>query len=83
MGIAEIISFARGEGREFLFEDEAKKILSLRGISVTPCAVADTEDEAVYQAGLLVFPAVLKVRSTGPGCQGKDRRGRLILFLIP
>lgn len=64
MGIAEIINFARGEGREFLFEDEAKKILSLRGIPVTPCAVADTEDEAVYQAGLLGFPAVLKVRST-------------------
>lgn len=63
MGITEIIRLARGEGREFLFEDEAKRILSLRGIPVTPCAVATTEDEAVYQAGLLGFPAVLKIRS--------------------
>lgn len=54
---------ARYEGRGFLFEHEAKRLLSLYGLPVTRFSVSKTEEEAVAAAREIGFPVVLKVVS--------------------
>ncbi|HHC18855.1 MAG TPA: CoA-binding protein, partial [Euryarchaeota archaeon] len=58
-----IIEKALSEGREWLFEDEAKELLAAYGVRVTRVAVAKSEDEAVEYAKKIGFPVVLKIVS--------------------
>ena len=58
-----IIEKALSEGREWLFEDEAKELLASYGIRVTKMRIAKTEDEAAQYAREIGFPVVLKIVS--------------------
>ena len=58
-----IIEKVLSEGREWLFEDEAKELLAAYGVRVTRVAMAKTEDEAVEYAKKIGFPVVLKIVS--------------------
>ena len=58
-----IFEEARSEGRDFLFEHEAKRLCSLYGLPVTTFTVSKTEDEAVDAAKEIGFPVVLKIVS--------------------
>jgi acyl-CoA synthetase (NDP forming) len=61
--ISKIFEDARGEGRNFLFEHEAKNLCSKYELPVTRYTVSKTEDEAVESAKELGFPVVLKIVS--------------------
>jgi len=61
--ISEIFEAATAEGRNFLFEHEAKRLLSLYGMPVTAIVVAKTEEEAVEAAKKIGYPVVLKIVS--------------------
>jgi len=61
--ISKIFDDAHSEGRNFLFEHEAKRLCSIYGMPVTSFVVSKTEDEAVEAAGELGFPVVLKIVS--------------------
>ena len=54
---------ARGEGRKFLLEPEAKSVCVKYDIPVTRFYVAKNETEAVKFAGDIGFPVVLKIVS--------------------
>jgi len=58
-----IFEEARSEGRDFLFEHEAKRLCALYGLPVTTFTVSKTEDEAVDAAKEIGFPVVLKIVS--------------------
>ncbi|RLI09337.1 acetyl-CoA synthetase [Candidatus Bathyarchaeota archaeon] len=58
-----IFEEARSEGRDFLFEHEAKKLCALYGLPVTTFTISKTEDEAVDAAKEIGFPVVLKIVS--------------------
>lgn len=63
----------RRDGRPGLLQDEALAVLSAYGIAVVPSRPALSPDDAADAAGLLGFPAVLKLRRSaqpragGPG----------------
>ena len=61
--ISKIFEAARSEGRNFLFEHEAKSLCSLYGLPVTRFVVSKTEEEAVDSAREIGFPVVLKIVS--------------------
>ena len=61
--ISRIFEEARSEGRNFLFEHEAKSLCSLYSLPVTRFVVSKTEDEAVDAAREIGFPVVLKIVS--------------------
>jgi len=61
--ISKVFEDARAEGRNFLFEHEAKSLCSIYGLPVTRFIVSKTEDEAVEAARELGFPVVLKIVS--------------------
>jgi len=61
--ISKIFEDARAEGRNFLFEHEAKNLCSKYELPVTRFAVSKTEDEAIEAAKELGFPVVLKIVS--------------------
>ena len=61
--ISKIFEEASSEGRNFLFEHEAKSLCSLYGLPVTRFVVSKTEDEAVDAAREIGFPVVLKIVS--------------------
>jgi acyl-CoA synthetase (NDP forming) len=61
--ISKIFEDARAEGRNFLFEHEAKNLCSMYELPVTRFTVSKTEDEAVEAAKVLGFPVVLKIVS--------------------
>ena len=61
--VSKVFEDARAEGRNFLFEHEAKSLCSMYGLPVTSFMVSKTEDEAVEAARELGFPVVLKIVS--------------------
>jgi len=58
-----ILKTAYDEGRDFLFEHEAKELCGLYSLPVTKGKVARTEEEAVALANEIGFPIVLKIVS--------------------
>jgi acyl-CoA synthetase (NDP forming) len=61
--VSKIFETAVGEGRDFLFEDEAKALCDLYGLPVTRIEVVEAEDDAVRVAEGFGFPVVLKIVS--------------------
>ncbi len=61
--VSDIFEAAVDDGRNFLFEHEAKRLLGLYGMPVTAIAVAETEEEAVKAAKKIGYPVVLKIVS--------------------
>jgi acyl-CoA synthetase (NDP forming) len=61
--IDEIFNIARNEGRNFLYEHEAKNLFAIYDMPVTKIHVAKNEDEAVAAAKRIGFPIVLKIVS--------------------
>jgi len=72
-----IIDLARSEGRNFLFEHEAKALCSLYGLPVTNFFVAKTMEEAVAVAKKFGYPIVLKIIS--PQVLHKSDAGGVII----
>jgi len=60
---SEILKKAYAEGRDFLFEHEAKELCGLYGLPVTRGKVAKSESEGVELAKEIGFPVVLKIIS--------------------
>ena len=61
--VSKIFEAASEEGRDFLFEHEAKNLCGLYGLPVTRIKVEKTEDKAVQAAEEIGFPVVLKIVS--------------------
>ncbi|NIC40939.1 bifunctional acetate--CoA ligase family protein/GNAT family N-acetyltransferase [Aquabacterium sp. A08] len=62
--IRQLVDFVLADGRDILTEPEAKELLRLAGIPVTPTRVVPPEAEAaVYAADTLGYPVVLKILS--------------------
>jgi len=61
--IDKIFKEAEEEGRNFLFEHEAKKLFAMYDMPVTKIHVAKTEEEAVEAAEKIGYPIVLKIVS--------------------
>jgi acyl-CoA synthetase (NDP forming) len=61
--ISKIFDVAKSEGRNFLFEHEAKNLCGYYGMPITKILVAKTEEEAVKAAEDIGFPIVLKIVS--------------------
>jgi len=61
--IDKIFKTAEAEGRDFLFEHEAKNLCALYDLPVTRITVEKTEDDAVKAAETLGYPIVLKIVS--------------------
>jgi len=62
--IRELVDFVLADGRELLTEPEAKELLRLAGVPVTPTRVVPPNPEAaVYAADTLGYPVVLKILS--------------------
>lgn len=77
--ISEIITTARGEGRRWLSEVEAKQVFSAYGIPVVETRIAASAEEAVRIAGEIGFPVALKVLS--PDITHKSDVGGVVLDL--
>ena len=61
--VTEIFETAKKEGRDFLFEHEAKNLCALYDMPVTAITVAETEEKAVEAAKKIGYPIVLKIVS--------------------
>ena len=61
--VSKIFNSAGDDGRDFLFEHEAKELCALYGLPVTRIKVAETEEKTVEAAGEIGFPVVLKIVS--------------------
>jgi len=61
--VSKIFETAVGDGRDFLFEDEAKALCGVYGLPVTRIKVVEMEDDAVRVAKEFGFPVVLKIVS--------------------
>jgi len=61
--VSKIFETAVDEGRDFLFEDEAKALCGLYGLPVTKIEVVEAEDDVVRVAEGFGFPVVLKIVS--------------------
>jgi len=61
--VTEIFEMAKKEGRDFLFEHEAKNLCDLYGMPITAITVAETEEKAVEAAKKIGYPIVLKIVS--------------------
>lgn len=70
---------AEHKNSRILMESEVKAILTENGINTTAYQVAESEDEAVYQAEELGYPVVLKVHS--PAITHKSDIGGVALNL--
>jgi len=75
--ISKLFEEAHADGRDFLFEHEAKKICTIYGLPVTRFAVSKTEDGAVDAAREIGFPIVLKIVS--PQVLHKSDAGGVLL----
>jgi len=75
--VSMLFEAARSEGRNFLFEHEAKALCSLYGLPVTNFFVAKTEEEAVATANKFGYPIVLKIVS--PQVLHKSDAGGVII----
>ena len=61
--ISKIFETANADGRDFLYEHEAKNLFAMYDMPVTKIHVAETEDEAVEAAKKIGYPIVLKIVS--------------------
>jgi acyl-CoA synthetase (NDP forming) len=61
--VSRIFEAASIDGRDFLFEHEAKTLCGLYGMPITKISVAETEEDAVKAAKEIGFPIVLKIVS--------------------
>jgi len=61
--VSEIFETASKEGRNFLFEHEAKNLCGSYGMPITAITVATSEEEAVKAAEKIGYPIVLKIVS--------------------
>lgn len=61
--ISKIFETAKADGRDFLYEHEAKNLFAIYDMPVTKIHVAETEDEAVEAAEKIGYPIVLKIVS--------------------
>jgi len=61
--ISKIFKVAQDEGRNFLYEHEAKNLCSHYGMPITAIKIATTEDEAVKYSDEIGYPIVLKIVS--------------------
>ena len=61
--ISEIFETASKEGRDFLFEHEAKNLCGLYGMPITAITVATSEEDAVKAGEEIGYPIVLKIVS--------------------
>ena len=75
--ISGIFEEARLEGRDYLFEHEAKRLCSFYGMPVTRFMVSRTVEEAVAAAAEMGFPVVLKIVS--PQVLHKSDAGGVLL----
>ncbi len=74
-----ILQNAALSGRQFLTEEEAKKVLKYYTFPVVKTENARTEEEAVAQASRIGYPVVLKINS--PEITHKTEAGGVILNL--
>lgn len=61
--ISEIFDLAKSEGRNFLYEHEAKNLVALYDMPVTQIYVVNNENDAVVAANKIGYPIVLKIIS--------------------
>ena len=61
--ITKIFKVAQDEGRNFLYEHEAKNLCSHYGMPITAIKIAASEDEAVKYSDEIGYPIVLKIVS--------------------
>jgi len=64
--VRRLFSGARAAGRTGLLQDEALDVLTAYGIPVVPSRPALSVDDAGTAASMLGFPAVVKLRRSGP-----------------
>jgi len=75
--ISTIFEVAKNEGRNSLFEHEAKVLCSLYGMPITAIEVAKSEEDAVKAAQKIGYPIVLKIVS--PQVLHKSDAGGVII----
>lgn len=75
--ISEIFDLAKSEGRNFLYEHEAKKLVALYDMPVTKIYVVNNENDAVKAANKIGYPIVLKIIS--PQILHKSDAGGVII----
>jgi acetyl-CoA synthetase (ADP-forming) len=75
--ISEIFDLAKSEGRNFLYEHEAKKLIALYDMPVTQISVVNNENDAVKAANTIGYPIVLKIIS--PQILHKSDAGGVII----
>jgi acetyl-CoA synthetase (ADP-forming) len=75
--ISEIFDLAKSEGRNFLYEHEAKKLIALYHMPVTQIYVVKSENDAVKAANNIGYPIVLKIIS--PQILHKSDAGGVII----
>lgn len=61
--VSELFETASKEGRDFLFEHEAKNLCGSYGMPITAITVATSEEDAVKAAKKIGYPIVLKIVS--------------------
>jgi acetyltransferase len=61
--VAQLLDRVRTDRRTLLTEFESKQVLRMYGIPVVDTAVAESEDEAVEEAGKVGYPVVVKLHS--------------------
>ena len=77
--IIKIFKVAQDEGRNFLYEHEAKGLCAHYGMPITAIKIASSEDEAVKYADEIGYPIVLKIVS--PQVLHKSDSGGVLINL--
>jgi len=77
--IIKIFKIAQDEGRNFLYEHEAKELCAHYGMPITVIKIASSEDEAVKYADEIGYPIVLKIVS--PQVLHKSDSGGVLINL--
>ena len=75
--ISEIFDLAKSEGRNFLYEHEAKKLIAHYDMPVTQISVVNNENDAVKAANKIGYPIVLRIIS--PQILHKSDAGGVII----
>lgn len=77
--ISKIFKVAQDEGRNFLYEHEAKELCGHYGMPITAIKIATSEDEAVMYSDEIGYPIVLKIVS--PQVLHKSDAGGVLINL--
>jgi len=77
--ISKIFKIAQDEGRNFLYEHEAKELCGHYGMPITAIKIATSEDEAVMYSDEIGYPIVLKIVS--PQVLHKSDAGGVLINL--